>query len=309
MDRKITVFGSFVTDLTSRSNAFPRPGETVKGNSFKMGPGGKGSNQAVAAHRAGADVTFVTKLGADALGQAAKDFYQSEGMRTDYVFTDPEAATGAALIMVNEESSENEIIVVNGACGQITPEETEQVLPLLDKDSIFLTQLETNLEPVYVLLKAAKKEGCVTILNPAPACEVRAELFESVDILTPNETEAEFFTGIRVTDEKTAAEAAEKLHAMGVANVVITLGAAGCYISTGKEKGMISAVNAGKVIDTTGAGDCFSGSFAAALAEGKEFADAVRFAAAASGISVTRLGTAPAMPVREEIEALLKQQG
>lgn len=303
--KKIIDFGSYVTDLTSRCGRFPEAGETVKGNSFKMGPGGKGSNQAVAAHRAGADVTFVTKLGTDALGEAAMHFYRSEKMDTDMILTDPSEQTGAALIMVNEESGQNEIVVISGACGTFTGEETEKVRQMLTADCIFMSQLETNLEPVYTLMKAAKEKGALTLLNPAPACDADRSLFGNIDVLTPNETEAQYFTGIRVTGEESAKRAADVLQEMGVGNVIITLGEMGCFVQTKEKSEMIPAARAGEVIDTTGAGDCFSGCLAAALAEGKDLFEAARFAAAASAIAVTRLGTAPAMPAREEIDRVV----
>ncbi|GHT66589.1 ribokinase [Bacteroidia bacterium] len=307
MTKKICVFGSFVTDLTARTEKFPKPGETVKGKSFKMGPGGKGSNQAVAAKRAGADVTFITRLGDDALGRQALEFYKNENMSVDAILIDKENPTGAALISVNESTAQNEIVVVSGACEHFTEEELPDILELVGHSDIVLLQLETNYEPVQAILKFAKENNIVTILNPAPAGILPAEFMQCVDIITPNETEAEVITGISVTDENSAQNAANTLIGMGAGKVVITLGDKGCYAYDGLSGRLIGVVNAGKVVDTTGAGDAFSGGLAAAISFGMDFFTAVRYASTVAGLSVTKQGTAPAMPYKSEIDEIFRE--
>ena len=305
MAKKLMIFGSYVTDLCSRSDRFPEAGETIKGISFRTGPGGKGSNQAIAAHRAGADLTFVTRLGDDPLGQEAMRFYRAEGLDTDKIIVEAGGDTGAAMIMVDEGTAQNRIIVIGGACGRFTADEIEALKPAAAQSEIFLTQLETNLEPVYALLKAAHDGGAHTVLDPAPACRVDPSLWQYVDTVKPNETEAEFFTGIKVESFDDAARAADVFRGFGVKNVIITLGERGAYVRCGDEARCIPAAKCGKTVDTTGAGDAFSGGFAAALAEGMDFFEAAGFASAVAGLCVTKPGTAPAMPYRDEIEAFL----
>ncbi len=301
MSKRVLVFGSYVTDLSSRIQTFPKPGQTVKGREFHLGPGGKGSNQAVAANRAGADVTFVTKLGDDLLGTQTLDFYSKEGLDTRNILIEKGGQTGSALIMVDESTAQNRIVVVGGACEQVNDQDVEKISGLLDQTDIFLTQLETNIEPVYKLLKAAKQKGILTILNPAPAQVIDKEYMKSVDIIIPNETEAEFLTGITVTDHDTAKQAAQALLEQGAKGVVITLGKRGAYATYQGEEKLVSAVDCGAAVDTTGAGDAFIGGMVAALADGKDFFDAVNYGSVTAGIAVTRKGTAPAMPYKKEI--------
>lgn len=305
MKKRVLIFGSFVTDLCGRTMRFPETGETIKGHYFKMGPGGKGSNQAVAAHRAGADVVFITKLGNDPLGKEALDFYKAEEMSTGGVIIDKYKQTGVALIIVNETTAQNQIVVVGGACESFTEDDMPDILSQLNQSDILLLQLETNLEPVRTLLKHAKKQGVLTVLNPAPAQKLEAEYFRLVDIITPNETEAQFYTGVRVVDEDSARKAAKKFMDMGVAGVVITLGSKGSYACDASGERMFDIVDCGTPVDSTGAGDAFSGGLVAALAQGRRFFDAVLYGNAVAGLAVTKPGTAPAMPFRKEIEQAL----
>lgn len=302
MGKQVFVFGSFVTDLTARTNGIPVPGETLKGCSFKMGPGGKGSNQAVAAKRAGANVTFVTRLGDDTFGKDALAFYEEEGMCTDGIVIDKEQPTGVALIIVNEVNAQNQIVVVGGACEHFTDVEMQDVLRQLDESEILLLQLETNLEPAKTLLMEARKKGILTVLNPAPAHHLEEEYLQCVDILTPNETEAEALTGIKTTDRDGVKAAAAKLLQTGVKKVVITRGDDGVYANDGSQERFFDIVRHGTVVDTTGAGDAFSGGLVAALSRDLDFFDAVAYASTVAGIAVTRYGTAPAMPYEGEIE-------
>lgn len=304
---KITVLGSFVVDLMSRTPHLPARGETVFGGPFKLGPGGKGSNQGVAAHKSGADVTMVTKLGRDEFAQIALQSFKSVGMRTDYVFFDDKHETGAALILVEDGTAENEIVVSIGACNYITDEEVESVREEIKNSKVLLTQLETNLSAVYKAIDIANEYGVMVVLNTAPVQPIPQEIFKKVDILTPNETEASILSGIQVKDLEGAKKAAEYFVEKGVKSVVITLGANGVYVKSKEFEGHVPAFKVENVVDTTGAGDAFNGGFATALAEGKNIKEAAIFGNAVAGISVTRIGTAPSMPTREEVDEFLKK--
>lgn len=303
MDKRIVVFGSFVVDLTSRQKGLPKPGQTLLGSSFRMGAGGKGSNQAVAAHRAGADVTLVTKVGNDVFANVALDFYRNECMRTDYILRDPMKETGVALILVDEESAQNEIVVVSGACGNITPDDVKRCSPLIKNASILLLQLEINFDALYSIIDIAHRAGVTVVLNPAPAAAVADEIYSKIDIVTPNETEAQMLTGVEIRNEADARRAASVFHARGTKNVVITLGEMGAFASDGKMAELLPRIPVGAV-DTTGAGDAFNGGFAMALSEGHNLFDAMRYGNVAGALSVTRMGTAPSMPPRAEIDAM-----
>jgi len=306
MGKPIVVFGSFVVDLTSRSEGLPVPGQTILGSSFKMGPGGKGSNQAVAAHRAGADVTLVTKVGKDVFGKVALDFYKGEGMNTDYILEDEARETGVALILVDEKSAQNEIVVVPAACSNITMDEVEKCRPLIENASILLLQHEINFDAQYKVIDIAHKAGVKIVLNPAPACEVPEEILAKIDIVTPNETEAQVLTGVEVKTLEDAQKAAKVFIEKGVKNVVITMGSLGAFATDGVKSELVPRLSV-NAIDTTGAGDAFNGGFVMALSEGRDLFEALRYGNATGALSVTKLGTAPAMPRREEIDALVKE--
>ena len=307
MGKPIVVFGSFVVDLTSRSKGLPVPGQTLLGSAFKLGAGGKGSNQAVAAHRAGADVTLVTKIGNDVFGKVALDFYHAEGMRTDYVMTDPEAETGAACIMVDEISAQNEIVVVSGACGRITDADIEKCRPLIESAAILLVQLEVNYDAIYKVIDIAHASGVKIVMNPAPAAPIPDEVLAKIDIVTPNETEAQALTGVTVKTKADADKAAKVFMDKGVKETVITMGALGAYAADGTRSELLPriAVNA---IDSTGAGDAFNGGFVMALSEGKDLFTALRYGNCTGALSVTKKGTAPAMPFREAIDELYRRE-
>lgn len=306
MGKKVTVFGSFVVDLMSRAPHLPVPGETVKGSIFKMGPGGKGFNQGVAAHKAGADVAMVTKLGKDTFANVALDTMHALSMDTAHIFQTEEAETGAALIMVDEKSSQNKIVVVLGACNSITEAEVESLSGLLSESEYLLTQLETNVSAVEKLVKMAMERGVKVILNTAPIQPISDVLLSGVDLITPNEVEAEILTGVPITDEENAGKAADWFFAKGVKDVMITLGGRGVYVAAREKRGIVPAfrVNA---IDTTGAGDAFNGGLVTALAEGKDLWEAAIFASAEAALSVQKIGTTPSMPTREEIDAFLEK--
>lgn len=303
---KVTVFGSFVVDLMGRTPHLPVPGETVKGSMFKMGPGGKGFNQGVAAHKAGADVTMVTKLGKDSFANVALDAMKELNMKQDYIFVTEEAETGCALILVDENTSQNEIVVLLGACNTITDDEVDSLTNILKDSEYLLTQLETNISATNRVIDIAHKNHTKVILNTAPVQPIEDEVLKKVYLITPNEVEAEILTGIPVDSKENADKAADWFFEKGVENVLITLGGRGVYIATDEKRAIIPAYHV-EAIDTTGAGDAFNGGLVAALAEGKNLWEAAAFANALAAIAVQRLGTTPAMPTREEIEQFIKE--
>lgn len=302
---KVAILGIFVADLAFRAPRPPAMGETIIGSDFKMGPGGKGSNQAVAAARAGADVTFISRLGRDSFGEIALATWKAEHIRTDKVAFDASLPTGAAYIFVQERTGANCIIVVPGAAGAISPADVDQAAAEIRAAKVFVTQLEQPIAAAQRGLEIARASGAVTVFNPAPAAALPDAIYGLCDYITPNETEASTLTGMPVTDVDSAKAAAAQLIQRGVRTALITLGEAGALYHTGQESVLIPAYAAGKVVETTGAGDAFNGGFAAALAAGRAPQDAVRFGCATAGISVTRHGTAPSMPKLSEIEALL----
>lgn len=303
-NRRIVVLGSFVADLAFHVNALPAWGETRMGSSFAVGPGGKGSNQAVAAARAGGDVCFITKLGQDTFGDMARELYRSEGIDTSFIAS-TQNPTGAAAIILDEKRGENAIVIAPGACFEITTDEVDRARDAIASSSIFVAQLELPIPVVEHGLQLARASGVTTVLNPAPALPLPDSIYPLCDYLTPNESEAAALTGVAVEDLRGAERAAEILLARGVRNVALTMGANGVFLKGREGTAHVPALSAGAVVETTGAGDAFNGGLAVALAEGKELREAARFACAVAGISVTRKGTAPSMPRREEVEALL----
>lgn len=307
MKQKITVFGSYATDLTGRTPHLPQPGETVKGSTFRMGAGGKGFNQAVAAKKVDADVVMVSKIAKDSFGEVCLNTMDQLSMDTSHMLYSETASTGVALIMVDEQTSMNKIVIIPGACGEITLDEVEQCAPLIQQSGYLLVQFEINLDALERVMQIAQEAGVKIILNPAPYESVPDSLLAMAYAVTPNESEAEGLTGIKVDSEQRAAEAAEILHSKGIPNVIITLGDRGVFISDGTSQRIIPAFHVAAV-DSTGAGDAFNGGFAAGLAEGMDIWEAARFASAVAGVSVTRYGTAPSMPTREEASQLLNRQ-
>jgi ribokinase len=301
---KIVVVGSYVVDLMSRTPHLPKPGETVLGGPFKMGPGGKGGNQATAAARCGSEVTFITKLGQDLFGKDALEHFTREKVDTQFIKVDSEESTGAALIAVDDQS-ENCIVVALGACGKITEADVLEGEERFKEADVVLLQLETSIEAVVTSVELAAKYHVPVILNPAPYQEFPYEILKKVQYITPNETEASLLTGVAVNDEASALEAAKRLHEMGVQTVIITLGSKGAYLYNGGEHGQLVSGFKVDAIDTTGAGDAFNGGFAHALSIGTPIVEAMTFANSVAALSVTKIGTAPAMPYREEIDQFL----
>jgi ribokinase len=305
MPQSVVVLGSFVADLAFRAARLPAWGETLMGSSFALGPGGKGSNQAVAAARAGAAVTMLSKLGNDAFGQLARDLWRGDAI-DDSRTPSCSSATGAAAILLDDATGQNAIIVVPGACFTLTPQEVDANADVIANASVFLTQLELSLDTVTRGLTLARNAGIPTVLNPAPAQQLPREVLALADFVIPNESEAALLTGLPVTTLAEAETAARALHAAGAKHVILTLGENGALLLLeNSEPRHVAAFHPGPVVETTGAGDAFCGAFAAALAAGRPPQAAVQFACAAASISVTRPGTAPSMPTLDEVLALL----
>ncbi len=304
MNQGVAILGIFVADLAFRAGRQPAMGETLMGSGFQMGPGGKGSNQAVAAARAGAKVSFISRLGKDAFGEIALTTWKAEGI-TPCVALAAEEPTGAAYIFVSDETGENAIIVVPGAAGGISAADVERERHAIEAARVFVTQLEQPVDAALRGLEIARAAGAVTVFNPAPAAAVPERLYGLCDYVIPNETEAADLTGIAVTGIPEAKKAGDALLAKGAGTAIVTLGAKGALFHNSSLSVMIDAFHAGKVVETAGAGDSFVGAFAAGLAEGMDPVAAARFGCAAAAISVTRPGTAPAMPKRSEIMALV----
>ena len=305
--KPIVILGIFVADTAYRADRQPKLGETILGHGFSLGPGGKGSNQAVAAAMASSEaggVHFITRLGRDDFAAIARATWAKAGVRPE-VTEDGESYTGAAFIFLEAATGNNAIIVAPGAAARISAADVEARAGLIRSAAVFVTQLEQPVEAALRGLQIAREAGVTTILNPAPATELPDGMLALCDYLTPNETEAEMLSGIPVPDLASAERAAAALLSRGVGAVVITLGGNGALHRDAARSVHVPVISAGPVAETTGAGDAFNGGFAVALSEGREVIEAVRFGCATAGISVTRPGTVGAMPARAEIEALL----
>ncbi|OBV39748.1 ribokinase [Janthinobacterium psychrotolerans] len=302
--RGVAILGIYVADLAFRAPHMPGVGQTIAGSGFAMGPGGKGSNQAVAAARAGAEVTFISTLGRDAFGDHALALWRGDGItpRVSQVDTHP---TGAAFIYLNEKNGDNAIIVVSGAASLIGVADVEAAADAIEQARVFVTQLEQPADAALRGLQIARAAGTITVFNPAPALPFDDAVYPLCDFITPNEHEAAILTGLPVTNLEEARAAGDAFLARGVGCALITLGSQGALLHSASESVLIAPFNAGPVLETTGAGDAFNGGFAAALAEGATPRVAARFAAALAAISVTRAGTAPSMPQRADVDALL----
>lgn len=300
----VVILGVFVADTSYRAARAPRMGETIMGESFALGPGGKGSNQAVAAAMAGAETHFITRLGRDPFADMALATWQKAGV-LPAISQHEESYTGAAYIFVEAATGNNAIIVCPGVAGTISVDDIEARRGLIEGASVFVTQLEQPMDAALRGLGIARGAGVCTILNPAPAAALPEDMLALCDYVTPNESEAEALTGLTVRTPEDAAIAAKALRAKGARAAVITLGDKGALFQDAGQNVHVPPFRAGPVVETTGAGDAFNGGFAAALARGMDPVAAVRFGSATAGISVTRAGTAPSMPSLREIEALL----
>ena len=303
---KLTILGIFVADLAFFGK-IPRVGETILGENFVIGPGGKGSNQSVAAGKAGANVEFITKIGDDDYGKMAIKIYEDSNVGSKNVFITSDHNTGVAAILLNKDTGENAISVVPGAAGNLTIEDIKKAKNTIINSKFFLTQLEVPMEIVEFSLKVAKDNGVTTILNPAPAAKLDKKIFPLIDYFIPNETEASFYLSNQINNESDAKRYSKNLLNLGIKNLLITLGDKGIYFENLKESHFEPSLKLGdRVIDTTGAGDAFCGAFATSMCEDKTIIESIKFANAFAGISTTRIGTANSMPNRDEIEKILK---
>ena len=301
--KTISVFGVFVVDLCFIANSIPEKGQTILGSQHIVGPGGKGSNQAIAAAKLNGRVNFITKIGNDKNGEMALNLYKELGMDTASIIQDKNLSTGVAGIMVNEKTGDNAINIIPGAAGTLTNDDIEKNLNFIAKAEIFLTQLETPYEVTSYALKKASENGLTTILNPAPACKINDDDFKLIDFFTPNETEAEFYLNKKIKNEKDIKSASDEFLKKGIKNVIITLGEKGCYFANKKENFFIKAFKfKDPVIDTTGAGDAFNGAFAVALSKDLNIKEALTFANKVAGISTTKQGAAASMPSLEDLK-------
>ena len=302
MTLTILVIGSSNTDMVIKADHLPAPGETILGGSFFMNAGGKGANQAVAAARLGGDVTFICKTGNDIFGKQAVELFKEEGINTSYILTDEAQPSGSALITVDRHG-ENTIVVASGANATLSRDDLQHAEQLISESSIVLMQLEIPIATVEHVAALAASKNVKVVLNPAPAQALTDDLLKHVFIITPNETEAEILTGIKVHNIASAKEAALKLKARGAAHVIITLGSEGALVLFENNFTHVPACKA-DAVDTTAAGDVFSGALVVALSEGMDMLDAVAFACKASAISVTRFGAQASAPHRHEIVSL-----
>jgi len=299
--KKIVIIGSTNMDMVVKTKHIPAPGETVLAGSFFMNSGGKGANQAVAAARLGGTTSFISKVGNDVFGKQSSQLFDEEGINTRYLLSDDELPSGVALITVDQRG-ENSIVVASGANGNLYPKHLKEAMDEIASACIILMQLEIPIETVDFVAKYAASKNVTVILDPAPANDLSAELLNHIDIITPNQTEAEMLSGIKVHNLESAKKAARAIYAKGVKHVVVTMGALGAVICS---EGKIHLVVTPKVeaLDTTAAGDVFNGGMAVALSEGKTLVDAVHFGCLAAAVSVTRLGAQSSIPYRNEILA------
>jgi ribokinase len=304
--KKIVVVGSCNTDMVIKADRLPVPGETILGGTFFMNPGGKGANQAVAAARLGGNVTLISKTGNDVFGKQSVMLYNTENIKTDYIYSDSRHPSGVALITVDSQG-ENCIVVASGANAYLTPSDIDKASAEIENSDLVLMQLEIPIETVEYVAEMANKKGIKVILNPAPARALSNNLLKNVYIIIPNKNEAEILSGIKVSDIESAKQAADIISAKGVDIVVITLGSQGALI---KEYAEYHFVEAYKVdaLDTTAAGDTFCGSVCVGLSESRSILDSVKFAARAAAITVTRMGAQASIPYRSELSSLDVEQ-
>ena len=303
---RVVILGIYVTDLTFRAARMPSIGETIAGSAFAMGPGGKGSNQAVAAARAGEQVVFCTRIGDDAFGSIAQATWAREGI-TARASVVAGVATGAAHIFVDDTTGMNAIIVAAGAAGTLGAADVAAIEAEIAGARVFVTQLEQPLAAARRGLEVARKHGVITVFNPAPAMPLDDDIFPLCDYITPNESEAAALTGVPIANVDDARRAADVLLAKGVGAAIVTLGEGGALLHDATQSVWLPAFRCGTVVETAGAGDGFTGGFAAALARGEDPIAAMRFGCALAGISVTRAGTAPSMPTLAEVNQVLSE--
>ncbi|MDM5083851.1 ribokinase [Aeromonas rivipollensis] len=303
---RLVVLGSVNADHVLRVPHFPRPGETLTGHSYQVVPGGKGANQAVAAARLGAAVSFIARIGDDAIGRQMKAGFAADGIDVSAVEQDEHLPTGIAIIYVSDEG-ENSIGLSTEANGALDTAMVKRHESLIAGAHTLLLQLEVPLDSVLEAARLARAHGTRVVLNPAPAQPLSSELLALVDLITPNQTEAELLTGVKVTGEASAAQASARFHQMGISDVMITLGSQGVYCSNGQQQALIPGFRV-EAVDTTAAGDTFNGALLAAELAGADFHSAVRFAHGAAALSVTRFGAQSSIPGKQEVDTFLQSQ-
>lgn len=299
----LVIVGSAGTDMVIKTDHLPAPGETVLGGTFFMNPGGKGANQAVAAARLNGNVTFICKTGNDIFfGQKAAAIFGKEGINTNYLLSHPGLPSAVALITV-DKNAENCIVVAPGANATFIPADLVNAIPVIEEATVVLMQLEIPLATVEYVAGLASAKNIKVVLNPAPAMGLPDDLLKNISILTPNETEAEILTGIKISDMISAEKAARALHNKGVKTVIITLGSMGALVL---DEDIVTHIPAMKVAatDTTAAGDVFCGALVVAITEGRDITGATEFACKAASLSVTKLGAQASAPYRQEVDAL-----
>ncbi len=304
---EICVVGSFAVGITIRAPHFPVAGETLRGTDFNLGPGGKGSNQAVGTARLGAASHLVAKIGTDVFAEIGVDLYQKEGVGTEFLYRTGARPTGVGVITLNQ-SGENHIVLDMGANELLAPEDVDTAESLLSRSRVVMTVLEIRQETAARAMQLGRRHGAITILNPAPAEKLDPAVFPFVDVLTPNESELRILSGLRPDDPADTVQLAQGLRRQGVKNIVITRGSRGALvIDAAGQVEMIDSVPV-EVVDTTGAGDAFNSALAVAMAEGKSLGEAVRFAMVAGALACTRLGVIPSLPRRTEIDRFIAAQ-
>lgn len=301
--KKIVVIGSSNTDMMVRTERLPNPGETILGGTFRMGAGGKGANQAIAAKRLGGDVEFFCKVGNDVFGENAKKHYQAEGLDISHVLISSKPS-GVALITV-DKNAENSIVVASGANSDISTADVMSISDVIASAEILLLQLETPIEAVCKSAEIAYNNGVFVVLNPAPACEIPEELYRHISLLIPNETETALMTDNEVTDCTSAERAAKILMEKGVKNVIVTMGSKGALLCSSGKKASFTPSRKVHAVDTTAAGDTFCGGICVALSEGKTLEEAITFATAASSLTVQKMGAQESIPMRSDVEKII----
>ena len=298
MNRKILVIGSSNTDMTIKSGRLPSIGETVLGGVFRMGPGGKGANQAVAAKRLGGDVEFVCKLGRDVFGDNAIESYVKEGIGTSHILRS-DKASGTALILVDAKA-DNCIAVAPGANADLSPEDIRSLAPVIQSADYLILQLEIPVDSVIEAARIAHEAGVYVILNPAPACTLPAALFSYISLCVPNQTEISLLGDVEVTDDSSLNLAVRNVREKGISDVVVTLGSRGSLVISGNQRVFVPSHKV-KAVDTTAAGDTFCGAIAVGLSEGMTLVEASCFATRASALTVQKMGAQESIPFRKDI--------
>ncbi len=306
LSKKIIVVGSCNTDMVIKADRLPVPGETILGGTFFMNPGGKGANQAVAASRMGGSVTLISKTGNDVFGKQSVMLYTAENIKTDFIYSDPKHPSGVALITVDSQG-ENCIVVASGANAYLNPSDIDKASAEIENSDLVLMQLEIPIETVEYVAEMASNKGIKVILNPAPARALSDNLLKNLYIIIPNKSEAEILSGIKVSDIDSAKQAADIISAKGVDIVVITLGSQGALIKEHEEYLFVEAFKV-DALDTTAAGDTFCGAFCVGLSEGRSIPEAVKLAARAAALTVTRMGAQASIPYRSELSSFDVEQ-